>query len=258
MSRETGWRWSRRVRRRRWRSRAGRGRSAAGRRPRCRYGLPSPSFTEPGSGPASVEEMAKEYLAEIRRVRPHGPYRLLGWSYGGAVAHTMAAQLQAAGEQVSLLAVLDGYPPVAGRARQWDPEDGETLAALLDTLGYDLPGHQAGPTPPAQYRAAAGAADGPLAGLDPELLAALPRVFAANLNLLAGFEPGRFDGDLLFFQATRGRTADTPAPQAWLPHLGGRLDLHEIDCAHAAMTRPEPLARIARVLGAALNPTPHP
>ncbi|MFB8212218.1 amino acid adenylation domain-containing protein [Streptomyces sp. NPDC056010] len=222
------------------------------------YGLQSRSFTEPGSGPASVEEMAKDYLAEIRRVQPHGPYRLLGWSYGGAVAHTMAAQLQAAGEQVSLLAVLDGYPPAAGPARHWDPEDGETLAALLDTLGYDLPGHQAGPTTPAQYRAAADAADGPLAGLDPELLAALPRAFATNLNLLAGFEPGRFDGDLLFFRATRDRTADTPAPQAWLPHLGGRLDLHEIDCAHAAMTRPEPLARIARVLGAALNPTPHP
>ncbi|MFD0392004.1 phosphopantetheine-binding protein [Streptomyces nogalater] len=39
-----------------------------------------------------------------------GPYRLLGWSFGGLVAQEMAVQLQDAGEEVELLMLLDAFP----------------------------------------------------------------------------------------------------------------------------------------------------
>jgi nonribosomal peptide synthetase DhbF len=48
--------------------------------------------------------------ATVRAARPAGPYRLLGWGAGGALAHAVAALLQADGEQVELLAVLDAAP----------------------------------------------------------------------------------------------------------------------------------------------------
>jgi thioesterase domain-containing protein len=58
-----------------------------------------------------VEEMAAEYLEEICRFQPHGPYRLCGSSFGGLVAVECARQLQARGKEVSLLAVFDTYAP---------------------------------------------------------------------------------------------------------------------------------------------------
>ncbi len=60
---------------------------------------------------ASVEAAAAFYLAAVREVAPRGPYRLLGHSFGGWVALEMARQLEQAGEQVALLAVLDSDAP---------------------------------------------------------------------------------------------------------------------------------------------------
>ena len=54
-----------------------------------------------------VEDMASYYLGGLREVQPHGPYCLAGHSFGGLVAFEMAQQLHAAGETVSLLALLD-------------------------------------------------------------------------------------------------------------------------------------------------------
>ncbi len=63
--------------------------------------------------------MVAHYLDLVRQVQPHGPYRLLGWSYGGFVAHAMACALQRDGEQVELLAMLDApsrtAPPTTPR-----------------------------------------------------------------------------------------------------------------------------------------------
>jgi amino acid adenylation domain-containing protein len=67
----------------------------------------------------SVEEMAADYIRAIRSVQPNGPYRLGGFSAGGVVAFEMARQLQRAGEETALLALLDtqmGTPDVIGAA----------------------------------------------------------------------------------------------------------------------------------------------
>ena len=62
-----------------------------------------------GSKPAlnTVEEMAAQYVREVRGIQPHGPYFLGGGSTGGTVAFEMAQQLTAQGEGVDLLALLD-------------------------------------------------------------------------------------------------------------------------------------------------------
>jgi amino acid adenylation domain-containing protein len=59
---------------------------------------------------ATVEELAEYYVGEIRRVQPHGPYRLGGFCFSGLVAYEMARQLRAQGETISLLALADAYP----------------------------------------------------------------------------------------------------------------------------------------------------
>lgn len=59
----------------------------------------------------TVETMAATYLAELRAVQPVGPYLLGGWCFGALVAFEMARQLEAAGERIDLLAILDMPAP---------------------------------------------------------------------------------------------------------------------------------------------------
>lgn len=71
------------------------------------YGLQARGLygdTEPHE---TFEEMARDYLKEIRTVQPHGPYLLGGFSGGGIAAYEIARQLLAEGEQVSHLVMLD-------------------------------------------------------------------------------------------------------------------------------------------------------
>ncbi len=56
---------------------------------------------------ASVEEMAAEYLKEIKTRQPKGPYYLCGYSFGGLVAFEMARRLRESGEEVGLVGLFD-------------------------------------------------------------------------------------------------------------------------------------------------------
>ena len=51
--------------------------------------------------------MAEYYVETVLNVQPEGPYRLAGYSFGGAVAFEMAQQLVARGKTVSLLGMFD-------------------------------------------------------------------------------------------------------------------------------------------------------
>jgi len=51
------------------------------------------------------EDMARNYIEEIRQVQPQGPYYLSGFCLGGNLAFEMAQQLLAAGEKVELFMV---------------------------------------------------------------------------------------------------------------------------------------------------------
>ncbi len=59
----------------------------------------------------SVEEMARHYVTEMRRLQPEGPYFLSGHSFGGLVAIEMGQQLQQMGQPVDLLALFDTPGP---------------------------------------------------------------------------------------------------------------------------------------------------
>ncbi len=59
----------------------------------------------------SIEETAAAFSRGIREVQPHGPYALIGYSYGGIVALEIARRLIAAGESVPFLGLLDTYAP---------------------------------------------------------------------------------------------------------------------------------------------------
>ena len=61
---------------------------------------------------AAFPRPQRDYIAELRQVQPHGPYLLGGFSGGGITAYEMARQLEAAGEEVALLVMLDTPLPM--------------------------------------------------------------------------------------------------------------------------------------------------
>jgi amino acid adenylation domain-containing protein len=59
----------------------------------------------------TVEQMAVEFLADIRRTQPKGPYYLGGFSFGGLAAYDVARLLLQEGEQVGGVVLLDTSSP---------------------------------------------------------------------------------------------------------------------------------------------------
>lgn len=76
------------------------------------YGVQARGLIGDAAPHEDVAAAAADYLVEIKRVQPEGPYLLSGYSGGGITAYEMAQQLQAAGEEVAVLALLDTPLPV--------------------------------------------------------------------------------------------------------------------------------------------------
>lgn len=57
--------------------------------------------------PPSFEDIAAAHIKTMRSVQPEGPYLLGGWCNGALLAFEMARQLQAVGEKVDLLVLMD-------------------------------------------------------------------------------------------------------------------------------------------------------
>ncbi len=71
------------------------------------YGMQARGLFGDAEPHSNLIEAAADYIVEIRSVQPHGPYLLGGFSGGGIIAYEIARQLEAAGDTVSLLAMLD-------------------------------------------------------------------------------------------------------------------------------------------------------
>jgi acyl transferase domain-containing protein/thioesterase domain-containing protein len=76
------------------------------------YGLQARGLYGGADPHTTFFDAAADYIAEMRQVQPHGPYLLGGFSGGGLIAWEIARQLQAAGQDVPLLALLDTPIPM--------------------------------------------------------------------------------------------------------------------------------------------------
>ncbi len=100
--------------------------------------------------PMTIEQLVRQYLEEIRAVRPHGPYCLAGYCEDAKVAMEVGWQLQAAGEQVAALLLIDAvwflhrHRPHGRGAFRAGAQAGPQRPALRPGLRPPPPG----PTPP--------------------------------------------------------------------------------------------------------------
>ncbi|WP_106400140.1 condensation domain-containing protein [Actinocorallia populi] len=200
----------------------------------------------------SVEEAARDYAARLRSVQPRGPYHLAGYSLGGLLAYETARLLQAAGEEVALLALIDSFHS------QDLGTDLEIIPELLDAAGVseEVAGDRHAPDVP-RIMAALREKNSPFAALDDHGLIALYRNYENGLRIADKYRPGPVDGDIVFFTALRGRTAGSPTGEAtWGPYISGKVENHDLDVEHRSLMDPAPLAEIARVITARLTGAP--
>jgi amino acid adenylation domain-containing protein len=100
------------------------------------YGLQARGLDGKETPFTSVPDMAKHYIAEIRTVRPHGPYIVLGICTGGLIAYEMAQQLLAQGEPVTLV-MMDTWHPSSYRPHsyEWSMRFWLVLFIIWRTMG---------------------------------------------------------------------------------------------------------------------------
>jgi thioesterase domain-containing protein len=65
--------------------------------------------------------MAADYVEEMRRVQPEGPYMVVGLCFAGVVAFEMARRLTELGEETALVALIDSSPLKAAPVRGSKP-----------------------------------------------------------------------------------------------------------------------------------------
>lgn len=218
------------------------------------YALQARGLAESDRLPVTFAEMVDDYVTQVRSVQPRGPYHLLGWSLGGALAHAVGVRLQQLGERVALLAMLDSTP-ISAQARSpllLDPSTARGL--LLEAAGRpaETGGERQGSAP----GPGSGSGSGQEGAQDPYGAAFLTeRNVAAVTSVLANYDRlGRtftasvFDGDLLFFEATPAPGATSRVSSRWQPWVTGTVEAHAVAASHHAMMQPEPLADICRLV----------
>ncbi|AZG48096.1 non-ribosomal peptide synthetase [Gordonia insulae] len=164
--------------------------------------------------PTSLTEMATRHVTAMRAVQQTGPYRLIGWSVGGVIAHEIARQLVEAGEEVALLVLLDPRTP-----------------SELDSV----PDDELRETNP--LRDAAERRDPVAVRRFDERSATMAR--AARSYDLRPFPVAK----VLYVAAT-----DNPDPGAWGRVVGGDVEVMAVDSTHATLGDPGVMGHIAQRL----------
>jgi thioesterase domain-containing protein len=218
------------------------------------YGIQARGFADDLNLPAAVEDVISESIEQIRSVRPRGPYKLLGWSFGGILAHMVASRLQAEGEIVERLILFDSYPPSVRLSNEIERRRLADGVWRDLAMGTDL-------TLPADMQGSAVDAETifTLAREQSHILGSLPfqqlermgAIMANNSAIMSRDTPpvtlGRFHGDILLYVVTR-RAPDfnfqLMNPQAWEPYCTGAVRTIAIDSTHNRMLSPDALKQM--------------
>jgi thioesterase domain-containing protein/acyl carrier protein len=228
---------------------------------RAVVGMHVPFRYVPGTDPRPpLQAVARRYVELIRRHQAHGPYCLLGLCFGGIVAYEVARMLEADGELVEAVAVLDALLPTAVQVdrvarllgyaeRAWKGGSGEALR-VLKKVGVTvlersrLPGTLRALTSRLTALQRPQPIDLPVDG--PEVEAEVER-FASHASKL--------EANLLVVRAT----GESPPPwldiasdQGW-GDRAERVFVHDIPATHIGILREPHVRSLAEAVAAAMG-----
>ncbi|KAJ4855340.1 acyl transferase domain-containing protein [Trichoderma breve] len=217
------------------------------------YGSESPFLDNPEDYVYTIEEVSDLYAAAIRRIQPHGPYLLGGWSLGALVAFEVSKRFLSDGEVVQGLFVLDFKFPVSDENRimptmetvemigmangvnvlgkgNWAPATYKaklhSLQSLRATAKYKMQPMNPGSSPLNTYVAWAGLGLETLLG---EIPAGIQEILKAHSDPNANF---RADAMLLWLFGERQKHE---GPDGWDEETRGPVYCSSLPCDHFTM-----------------------
>jgi amino acid adenylation domain-containing protein len=69
----------------------------------------------------TIRELGETYIDTMKKIQPHGPYYIAGWSLGGTIAFEITLQLEKIGEEVSFLGLIDAPGPRPNQGEEANP-----------------------------------------------------------------------------------------------------------------------------------------
>ncbi len=196
-------------------------------------GIQSPHPDGPLAVSQDMEQVCDAHLQTVVNMQPHGPYHFIGYSLGGTLAQGIAARLQARGEEVAFLGLLDTYPP---ETQSWD-------VMLDDNVLQEIKRERQ------QFRAASEQTlDGEQSEARQIMFDHIEANYADSVRLLSATHTARFHGQATLFVARQTLQEGMDVQQTWAKYVDA-LQVHELDCAHVDIVSPASF----NVLGPLLN-----
>jgi aspartate racemase len=230
------------------------------------YGLQAKGLNGEEQPHTSIQEMADHYLKEMREVQPEGPYLIGGRSSGGTIAYEMACRLEAEGQEVALLALLDTYPagyfkllPGSGSWRQRAGRFGRKLQShavnlrqlsTAEKVAYVFRKLAYAPAKAKHklYRRAYKLYKRYGRPLPP----VLKNIEEINFAAVKDYQPRTYSGDVTLFLAS-DLTADYDLHDGWRELVSGKIDAHEISGNHINIIKEPHVGELAEKLRACLD-----
>lgn len=222
------------------------------------YGLQARGVEEGQVPHTRIEDMAACYIEAIRSVQPQGPYLLGGWSMGGEIAFEMAQQLEAQGQRVALLALLDARIPDTNQVVADEEFEATLLADVARYFGLSAAFTESLAFAPHDELLERVLEQGKQAGLLPAAIDA-PQVqrlielcesdFRASRNYLLHRYPGR----VTLFKASEDPSGNrVDATLGWSDWADGGVDVQSVPGNHATMVYKPHVETLAEKLKACI------
>nr|WP_265339035.1 thioesterase domain-containing protein [Mycobacterium marinum] len=174
--------------------------------------------------PHTLQAMAHNYATRIQNTHPTGPYYLLGWSFGGVLAHQIAIELHHRGHTDTRLILLDSLPTLDTNTNPTTTprNDHQTLQTLLGHHHTTIPDDQ---------------------------LHHLTTNHNNNITLYQHHQPHTYTGPTLLIAAEHTPPPNHPPYEsthtkaayllhAWQPHLTGPTTTHSTNSTHHQLLHP--------------------
>jgi acetoacetyl-CoA synthetase len=181
------------------------------------YGMQSRGIDGQDEPLERIEDMAEFYLDAVRKLQPHGPYILVGYSLGGLIALEMSQRLTADGEKIALLGMLDAYPYI----RYLSLGQRMRLTARQAGRGLRILGNRDGSAP---YQPPMGA----------NLTPAMQRARDSAYLALTRYRPRFYRGKIKFVRAAVASGFPSDATAVWTP-LVEKLEVETVPGDHLGM-----------------------
>ncbi len=201
-------------------------------------GLQSPRPLGAIAAGKDMLEACDIHMKALKQVQPQGPYHLLGYSFGGTVAQSLAVKLQQQGEEVAFLGLLDTYPP---EGQDWD---GPMNEEAQDEIEREK----------SLFLAANDVTDDELDQQRAEMFKDITANYEDAVRLLSNACSSQFEGRVDLFIAQRTLPKGYDIDQHWQPFLS-QLEKYHFDCSHEDIISPENVGEIGEQLNDLLNQT---